>query len=250
MKQFLIALFVLLALPARSDEIVLGLSQDAVAITANFTGSQILIFGAVKRDSAPDPADKLGIIITVAGPSEEVTVRRIERRFGIWVNTDRVDVDAAPSFYAVASSAPLTDILKEVENLRYSIATQNAIRSVGASVSDSQEFTDALIRARQRQDLYQTLEGQVDFEEDTLFRTAIDLPSNLTEGSYATRIFLTRNGMVIDEYDTVIPVDKVGLERWLFLMSQQQSVLYGLLSLAIAGLAGWGASTLFAALRR
>ena len=38
------------------EEVVLGLSQDRVAITANFDGSEILIFGAVKRE-APIPQD-------------------------------------------------------------------------------------------------------------------------------------------------------------------------------------------------
>ena len=32
-----------------SEQIVLGLSQDEVAITANFDGSQILLFGAIQR---------------------------------------------------------------------------------------------------------------------------------------------------------------------------------------------------------
>jgi hypothetical protein len=76
-----------------------------VAITTTFDGSEILIF---RRGQArgPDPRVRRSeVVITVAGPSEPVTVRRKERRFGIWVNTDAVDVDSAPSFYAVATSA-------------------------------------------------------------------------------------------------------------------------------------------------
>jgi hypothetical protein len=44
-----------LVLPARAEEIVLGLSSDEVAITATFDGSDILIFGAVKRAAARAP---------------------------------------------------------------------------------------------------------------------------------------------------------------------------------------------------
>ena len=43
-----------------------------------------------------------------------------------------------------------------------------------------------------------------------LFRTAIDMPANLTEGDYSTRIFLTRGGRVISLYETNIDVRKVG----------------------------------------
>ena len=39
----LLSLLIILAVPAKAEEIVLGLSQDEVAITANFNGSDILV---------------------------------------------------------------------------------------------------------------------------------------------------------------------------------------------------------------
>ncbi len=240
----------LFAMPAKAEEIVLGLSQDEVAITATFEGSHILIFGAVKRDGTETVEGDLGVIITVSGPKTPITVRRKERKYGIWINADSVEVDAAPSFYSVSTSGPLEAVLKGVEDLRHSITIPHAIRSVGATVEDSKAFTEALIRIRSDARLYSTFIGTVDIEEETLFRTAINLPSNITEGDYETRIFLTRGGVVIDEYDTIIPVEKVGIERWLYRMAQDNAVLYGLMSLAIAIAAGWGASAAFAALRR
>ena len=51
------------------------------------------------------------------------------------------------------------------------------------------------------------------------------------------------------DYETIIDVRKVGLERWLFALSREQPVLYGLMSLAIAIAAGWGASTAFRMIR-
>ncbi len=239
-----------LSMPARAEEIVLGLSQDEVAITATFEGSHILIFGAIKRDGTETLEGDLGVIITVSGPKEPITVRRKERRYGIWVNADAVEVDAAPSYYAVSTSGPLDAVLKDIEDLRHSITIPRAIRSVGAKVEDSEAFTEALIRIRSDARLYSTFIGTVDLEEDTLFRTAINLPSNITDGDYETRIFLTRGGVVVDEYDTIIPVEKVGIERWLYRLAQDNAVLYGILSLMIAVAAGWGASAAFAALRR
>lgn len=246
----LFALLALLATAAPAEEIVLGLSRDQVAITATFEGSDILLFGAIKREAPIPDKSELGVIVTVAGPDMPVMVRRKDRRFGIWVNTDEVEVDAAPSFYAVATTAPMYDVLRDVEDLRYRITIPRAIRSVGARVGDSGAFTQALIRIRAGEELYQVLEGTVDLEDETLFRTAITLPANLTEGEYEARIFLTRNGRVIDEYLTTIPVQKVGLERWLYNMAHENAFLYGLMSLAIAIAAGWGASAAFTLLRR
>lgn len=106
---------------ARGETVVLGLSQDQVAITATFDGSEILVFGAVKRD-APAPPEPLDVVIAISGPSEPVIVRKKSRRFGIWVNTAAVEIDIAPSFYAVATTRPLAQALSQTEDLRHRIS--------------------------------------------------------------------------------------------------------------------------------
>ncbi len=251
MRVLATLVLMLMALPLRAEEVVLGLSQNRISITANLDGSEILIFGAVKRETPLQEAP-LEVVITIAGPSQPVTVRRKDRRVGIWVNNAAVEIDSAPSFYAVATSAPLPQALSDTEDLRHRITIPRAIRSVGAAaeVGNAEDFTRALIRIRENDDLYQTLEGAVELREQTLFSTAISLPANLTEGDYATRIFLTRDGAVVSQYETTIAVNKVGLERFLFTLSREQPLIYGLLSLAIAIIAGWGASAAFTLLRQ
>ena len=241
----------LMVTPALAEEVVLGLSQDEVAITATFDGDDILIFGAVKRE-APIPDGKpLEVVVTVAGPSEPLTVRRKDKRLGIWVNVDAVMIDQAPSFYAVASTGPLREVLSNTEDLRHKISINRAIRFVGApeGITDGARFTEALIRIRKEAKLYQTLEGEVGLAQQTLFRTQINLPANLVEGGYMTRIFLTRDGQVVDTYERVLEVRKVGLERWLYNLAHENPLIYGLMSLAIAIAAGWGASAAFRAIK-
>lgn len=229
------------------EEVVLGLSQNRVAITANFDGSEILVFGAVKREEAIPEGDPLEVVVTVSGPSEPITVRRKDKRLGIWVNTESITFDGAPSFYAVATSAPLRQVLTEFEDQRYHVSVENAINSISAKVlhSNADQFEEAIARIRTDNGLYSLHEGQVEVAEQTLFRTSIAMPANLTEGDYATRVLLTRGGQVISEFETQIDVRKVGLERFLFNLSRQQPLVYGLLSLAIAIIAGWAASAFF-----
>ena len=133
MIRALVVLLLLVGPVVAEEQVVAGLSQNRIGITANFDGSEILIFGAVKREKpAPSADGPLEVIITVAGPSLPVTVRRKAKRWGIWVNTDAVEVDLAPSFYAVATSAPFEQVLSNVEDLRYKVSIPRAIRSVGA----------------------------------------------------------------------------------------------------------------------
>lgn len=254
MIRVLLTLLVWLAgaAAAQAERVVLGLSQDEIAITATFDGSSLLIFGAVKRDSPLPEGRPLEVIVTVTGPPVAVEVRRKERRFGIWVNTESARFGRTPSFYAVASTGPLDEIVSATENLRHRISLDRAIRTVGAAsmTNDVADFTEALVRLRERSDLYQTADTGVGLTEQTLFQSRLELPANLVEGVYLARIFLLRDGQVVDLYETGIDVRKVGLERWLYNLAHEQSLVYGILALVLAVAAGWGASALFRVFQR
>jgi uncharacterized protein (TIGR02186 family) len=245
-------LALLLATPALADEsIVSGLSQNRVSITADFVGSEILVYGAVKRDAPTPEGSPLEVIVTVEGPATPLTVRRKERVAGIWINNASVRVDSAPSFFAVATTGPLSHILSDTENLRFNITIERVIRAVGitAEAEKAGEFLLALLRVRTQEGRYRILEGKVELTEDTLFRTDVELPANLIEGEYKVRIFLLRDQKVVAHQERVVGVRKVGLERFIFNLAHEQPLIYGLVSLVLAALAGWGASAAFRLMR-
>lgn len=237
---------------AEGEQIVSGLSQNRVAITANFDGSEILIYGAVKREAPAPQGPRLEVIITVEGPSTPLVIRRKERVAGIWVNTSAITVDAAPSFYAVASTGPIDKILSGTDDLRYRITLPHAIRAIGSAseAEGAEDFIEALKRIRSSDDIYRRLEGQVQLVEETLFRADVTLPANLIEGDYKVRMFIARGGQVIDQTERIIGVRKTGLERILYVLAHEQPLIYGLISLALAAVAGWAASAGFRLLRR
>ncbi len=247
-----VLIWLCLTLPATAEEIVSGLSQNRVAITANFDGSEILIYGAVKREEPlPVGGGLLQVIITVEGPAAPLVIRRKERVAGIWINNAAVTVDAAPSFYVVATTGAIGDILLDTENLRHRITLDRVIRAVGISdeATDAPEFVAALERIRQTEEQYRLEEGTIQLTAETLFRADIILPANLTEGEYRVRIFLTRDGRVVDSQERVIRVNKAGLERFLFNLAHDMPLVYGILALCLAALAGWGASAAFRLIR-
>lgn len=249
MRRLALALLLFLAAPVAAEDVVASLSSNEVAITTNFNGSEILIFGAVRRE-APIPLDApLEVIITVEGPSRPVVVRRKDRVLGIWANTEMVDVAAAPTFYAVSTTSPFEEVLSDANDQRHRISVPRAIRAVSSGVEDQSAFIEALIRIRQDEDLYQYNEDAVTLRQSTLFDTAVQLPANLVEGDYRMRIFLTRSGEVISQLESDISVRKVGLERLTYNLAQNQPLLYGILSLLIAIAAGWLASAAFRLIR-
>ncbi len=241
-----------LAVPALADEsIVAGLSQNSVSITANFDGSEILIYGAVKRDT-PEPAGApLEVIVTVEGPPVQLKVRRKDRVFGIWINDASVRIDRAPSFYAIATTKPISQILSATEDLRYKVSITRAIRAVGISseADRAATFVEAMQRIKVANGSYRLQVNAVNLTQSTLFRADVALPANLIEGDYRVRIFLTRGGQVVDEIERRIEVKKEGLEKIIYSLAHEQPLFYAALSLALAVLAGWGASALFRFMR-
>ena len=76
------------------------------------------------------------------------------------------------------------------------------------------------------------------------------MPANLVEGDYAAEFFLVRDHAVISSGTTTIRVEKTGIERWLYNLSRNEPLLYGLMSVLLALAAGWLAADAFRLARR
>lgn len=249
-----LALAATVAAPGAAQEsIVTGLSTDDIALTATFEGSEVFVFGAIRRDGpVPPEAGPLDVVLTLRGPEKPLWVRRKERWLGIWVNTEAVRVAQAPSYYAVASTRPIGDILTETERLRWGIGMDQAVRRVGGhpTITNTSDFADALVRIKQDQDLYALMERDVQLREQTLFYATFTLPANLVEGLYTAEFFLVRNSAVVHSGETTITVRKAGLERWIYNLSRENPFGYGFLAVGLALFAGWLAAAASRLIRR
>ncbi len=252
MLRTLIAAAVFAATPLIAQEtVVVDLSQNRVEITATYSGSDIFVFGAVKREAPlPEGIGQLDVAIVVEGPLETATVRKKEKKLGIWVNSDSVEVHEAPSFFTIATTRPLTEMLNEGDRRDYAIGLDFAVRPQGQAEEGIEDFAAAVSRIRQAEGLYSEREGIVNLTEETLFEADILLPANLVEGDYTARIYLIRDKNIVADTSVEITVRKAGLEVWLYDLAHESPLIYGLLSLLVALVAGYGASEIFRRLKR
>lgn len=248
MTRWLLALC-FLVLPVQAEEVVSGVSQSGVSITTNFDGASILVYGAALRDTPAPAWPLMEVIITVEGPSTPLVIRKKDHVAGIWLNRGAVKITAAPSFYAVASTKAVADILSPAEDAKYHITIPQTINAAAAPTADQAPYIEALQRIRQASGSFVLAPDSVLLLRQALFRTDISLPANLVEGPYKVRIFLTRGGAVVDMQESQIDVQKAGVERTLYNLAMEQPLIYGLLSLLMAMVAGWGAQELFKRLR-
>jgi uncharacterized protein (TIGR02186 family) len=246
MKRGLGSLGVLLVLSllcrgsvARAEGLVADLTSHLIAITTGFTGASVVLFGATDG-----PGD---VIVAVRGPEREMTVRRKSRVAGVWVNTQQVTFDNLPSFYAVAASRPIADILSPATATFYrlGIANLKLAASTPAPSVVVDAFRTALERTQQEAGLYVERMGKVDFLGERLFRTTITFPSNVPTGTYLVEVFLVRDKDIVSGQTTPLVVSKVGVDAAVFEFSTRQPGFYGAIAVVTAVVAGWLASLPF-----
>jgi len=242
MRRRVLAVLLLLSIPARAEDLVSGLSQDTIQITSNYTGTDIVVFGAIEQAQNPQGRN---IVVVVRGPDEPMTVRRRDRIAGVWVNSDAARFEGLPAYYYLASTEPVAKIAPASALARYGIGLQSLRPSAIGSHHDPEPFRQAAIRYHQRAGLYTESPGSIDFLSESLFRTRVPVPAGVTRGQYNVEVYLFRDGEVVSAQSTPLFVDASGLERRLFNMAHDSPLSYGLACVFMAMLLGWVSSVLF-----
>lgn len=252
MKRWLLIAALMLAVPqsvAQDDgrleeSLVVGLTQDVIHITSNFTGAEFVVYGAIEAPDAFIGAAERDIVIVVRGPASAVTVRKRGRVSGVWLNVDQATFDAVPGFYALASTAPLDSIAAPAVLKRKAIGLSNQSWT-GTKRRDIADFQRALIRSRMSQRLFVEEEGGVEMNGASLFQTRIVMPASVPVGDYRVEAYLFRNGQELSAYSATLVIDKLGLERTLYNFATRRSLFYAAAAIVIAVLMGLGAAFIF-----
>ena len=238
-----LALTLSLALPrpgTAQQSLVADISQHLVAITAGFSGTEVLLFGAT---------DEFGdVVVVVRGPSEATTVHRKSRVLGVWANTASMTFERVPSYFGVAASGPLEEIAPEPVLQRHEMGTQYLnlkLPRAKASPNLAAEWRAALVRNKQKLNLYAEEPEKVTFLGANMFRTRMFFPANVPTGGYQVTVFLLREGQVVAAQTTPLYVSKVGVEAEVFNFAHQQAALYGIFAILVAIFAGWLANVAF-----
>jgi uncharacterized protein (TIGR02186 family) len=244
--------------PAGRAQVSAALTETNVRVNSDFRGDQIVLYGAV-FDPAARPSD---VIVIVRGPEQPVRIARKSRIAGLWINSRPVVFQGAPGFYIAASTRPLDDIARfgdlrrlgaGVDHLamnapaEQTTETRYGVRDVVVSSlgADYLDWQRAVVRLKEANRLYAVDEHGVRFVDKGLFRAEIPLPAEAPIGQYSVRILLFQGRQLVAEKDRSLTVEKVGVERGLYLWAHRRPWSYGLAAMAFALAAGWAASSAF-----
>jgi uncharacterized protein (TIGR02186 family) len=228
-------------------KLVPDISARSIEIRYSFSGAQLLLFGAILYPGGRIPRRPADVIVVLKGPVEPILVREKQKIAGLWMNADSNRFRSAPSFYAVASSAPVRQLVDERTAAIYELGLQDLQLSPGGGALPDKErrFEAGLLDLRSREGLYAEHPHGVEISEGVLYRARIAIPSQVPVGTYTAETFLVSDGKVIAAATKEIEIDKSGFERFVALASRRHGFLYGLAAVFLSLGLGWAAAMLF-----
>ena len=241
------ALLAPLLMAADKPLLVPDISARQVQIRYSFAGAQLLLFGAVVYPGGRAPTRPVDIAVVLRGPVQPILVREKQKIAGIWMNADSNRFRSAPSFYAVASSKPVSQLVDERTAAIYELGLHNLQLSPGGGALPDKErrFEAGLLDLRTRQGLYSESPRGVEITGGVLYRAVITIPSQVPVGTYTAETFLIDRGKVIAAATRDIEISKSGFERFVALAARRHEGLYGLTAVLLSLGLGWAAATAF-----
>lgn len=244
-----LALAFFLALTAQRDPILVPeVSQHEVQVRQGFTGTELLLFGAILDPDGTRASQGYDIVVVLKGPTQPILLREKDKKFGIWLNAQSTAFRSAPSFFAVASSRPIGEIVDERTAAIYELGLDFLQLSPTGAIDPEEQarFTAGLVDLMRRQGLYKEDGHGVTISDGVLYQARIALPSNVATGRYTAETFAITRGRVIASAIAEVEVKKLGFERLVAQQAEQSSLLYGLFAVALSLLMGWLAGRVFA----
>ncbi|HMI40927.1 MAG TPA: TIGR02186 family protein [Sphingomicrobium sp.] len=236
-----------LLLGAAGPRLVPDVSSRAIQIMYSFNGAQLLLFGAILYPGGRVPTRPADVIVVLKGPVQPIVVRQKEKIAGIWMNADSNRFRSAPSYYAVASSRPIKDLVDERTAAIYELGLDNLQLSTGGGALPDKErrFEAGLVDLKRRQALYAENAKGVEISEGVLYRARLFIPSQVPVGTYTAETFLIDQGRVVAAATRDVEIGKSGFERYVALAARRHAFLYGMASVILSLGLGWAAAMAF-----
>lgn len=234
---------------AQAETLVTSLSSHQVRITSNYTGTAIVVFGAIERDAQTvSRGTGYDIAVTVRGPRQFLVVREKEPLGPIWINQEQQKFPMAPAYLNVLTSRPVEEMTSPQLRVRQKVGLSAIVHApdfTNQRDGADRAFREALSRLKGQEGLYLEDERGVTFLTPTLFRASIPLPATAPPGNYDVEVALFADTVILARTATSFELVKTGFEQQVGEIARDWSAPYGFATALLAIAFGWLASTIF-----
>ena len=237
---------------AEQPKLVPDVSQRQIDIVYSFTGAELLLFGAILYPGGRAPTKPPEIAVVIKGPPEPVLVREKARIAGIWINADSAAYRSVPSFYALASSKPISGIVDQRTSVIYELGIDNLqlSPSSGGDPAEARRFEEGVVDLKRRGGYYSESAHGVEISEGVLYRARIAIPARVPVGRYTAETYLIQDGRVVAAATSDIDIAKSGFEAFVARWAERHAIVYGLFEIALSLALGWAAGQISDRLKR
>jgi uncharacterized protein (TIGR02186 family) len=193
------------------------------------------------------PSERADIAVVLKGPVEPITVREKRKIAGIWMNAAAARYRSAPSYYAIASSRPLPQLVDPRTAAIYELGLDSLQLSPASAsgLDEARRFREGLVDLRRRAGLYLEEPRGVEITDNVLYRARLRIPARVPVGNYTAETFLIEDGRVLAGAVRDVHIGKSGFERFVATAADNWSLTYGLFAVAVSLLLGWAAALIF-----
>mgnify|MGYP000909919513 CR=1 FL=1 len=248
MKRLFLLVALILLGAARDPILVPEISQHEVQVRQGFRGTELLLFGAILTPEGTRAGQDYDIVVVLKGPTQSIVLREKQRIAGIWVNAQSAEFRSAPTYFAVASSRPITKIVGEKTAAIYELGLPwLQLSPIGSyNPNEQRRMAAGLVDLMKREGLYREDTRGVTVSEQVLYQARIALPSSVQTGTYTAETFAISQGRVVASAISRVVVKKQGFERAVAQFAQDDGFFYGLLAVMLSVGMGILAGRLFA----
>jgi uncharacterized protein (TIGR02186 family) len=238
------SLLAMLAGPA-SAELTVTANHDHINIDFFYHGSSVSVRGTA------DPGTDL--VIKISAPEGHHVLRQKGKVGGLlWMNVATLKFDRVPSLYFLTSTKKLEDILSneamEKDVLGYPALAKHIDLAPVADEGEKSRWVGEFVKYKETSKLFSVTSGKITTSEKEgkqNYYVLLDWPYQAQPGDYYVTVYEVRDGKVIDQAQTKVAVQQVGVVKKLATMAKNSGALYGILSILAALGAGFGVGMIF-----
>ncbi len=228
------------------------LAQEAAALepaNPKITPSTVemgTFYGGAKVHVAGIAGAGSKIIVVVRGPSAAEVFNKVGRVGPIWVNTGKVIISGVPALLLLFSSEPINTCLNAAAIDRYQLSLCSLKKHIQIEIKapDRDRVADDFLAFKAHRATYRITSRSVQLgapdQGEVPYGLDFEMPRSAKPGEYQVSVLECRNGEVASQSDVNLGLVEVGFPAVVARLAQEQAPLYGIMSIIVAMVAGFG----------
>ena len=221
-------------------------NHDHITIDFFYHGSTVSVKGM--SDAGRD------LVIKITSPDGHQIMKKKGKVAGaLWMNVGTLTFEQTPNMYEVFSTKKLDEILTKDELdrqvLGFEALQKHVELSPVANEAEKAQWFGEFVKFKKDSNLYRAEDGKIEISSlpdgNQEYFILTQWPYQAAPGDYTVSVYAVKDGKVVEQAESHVKVEQVGMVKTLAGMAKDSAALYGLLSIGIALSAGFGVGMVF-----